>query len=88
MDSTRASMQMEAHIHAGLLAPNDESHGPRIKIRGMTVILARGYDASSSPLSFLGIVFIKHILLVMNVDLKDEKGASRACFSRCQRSFQ
>jgi hypothetical protein len=27
MDSTRASMQMEAHIHAGLPAPNDESDG-------------------------------------------------------------
>ena len=35
LDSTRTSMQMEAHIHAGLPAPNDESHGPRNEFRGM-----------------------------------------------------
>jgi hypothetical protein len=53
----------------------------------MSVILARGYDASSSPLSFLGIIIMKHILLVLNMDLKGEKVAFRACFSGCQRIF-
>jgi hypothetical protein len=53
----------------------------------MSVILARGYDASSSPLSFLRIVIMKHILLVLIVDLKGAKVVFRAYFSGVQRIF-
>jgi len=49
-------------------------------------MLARGYDASSSTLNQFGIS-LKHILLVLNMDLKGANVAFRACFSGCQRIF-
>jgi hypothetical protein len=52
----------------------------------MTVILARGHHASASTLNQFGIA-LKHILLVLIVDLKGAKVVVRAYFSGCQRIF-
>ena len=52
----------------------------------MSVILARGHHASASTLNQFGIA-LKHILLVLNMDLKGANVVVRAYFSGWQRIF-
>jgi hypothetical protein len=69
LDSSRSSMQMQLHVHAGFPAPLHESHGPRIEIRGMYAGPSSNVELKSHLPRNNIFTFLKHSLRLPPLEL-------------------